>query len=94
MAQKKKTTLPAFVEDENGDFVPQGHPDYSALLDNEAAGALLAWLDAYGGHLQQGGADKTVISIERNAKVITQLARDSARRAIEARAFPPPKLVK
>ena len=71
---KKEITLPAFVEDPDGNLVPRSHPRYSVLLDNEAACALMAWLDAYGGHLRQRGAGAAVTQIERNAKVIANLA--------------------
>ena len=76
MAQPEKITvaLPQFVEDPDGNFVPRSHPRYSALLDNEAACALTAWLDAYGGHLLERGAGAAVEQIERNAKVIVNLA--------------------
>ena len=71
---KKAINLPAFVEDPDGNFVPRSHPRYSVLLDNEAACALMAWLDAYGGHLRQRGAGVAVEQIERNATAITNLA--------------------
>lgn len=73
MGTRKMIELPGFVEDQNGDFVPHGHPSYSALLDHKAAHTLLDWLDTYGGHLRQRGLDKAVSQIKLNAKVIANL---------------------